>query len=74
MTSIEVKEVIEHPIKLRVMRLGKPVMFNSKVVTCDSKDLPGTVLNTQLKKDVTTLAGAETLAAGSFLMVPNVLE
>jgi len=56
------------------MRLGKPVMFNSKVVTCDSKDLPGAVLNAHLKKDVTTLANAETLAAGSFLMVPNVLE
>jgi len=56
------------------MRLGKPVMFNSKVVTSDSKDLPGTVFNTQLKKDVTALADAETLAAGSFLMVPNVLE
>lgn len=49
-------------------------MFNSKVVTCDSKDLPGTALNAHLKNDVTTLANAETLAAGSFLMVPNVLE
>ncbi|XP_022162797.1 trafficking protein particle complex subunit 13 [Myzus persicae] len=74
MTSIEVKEVVEHPIKLRVMRLGKPVMFNSKIVTCDSKDLPGAALNAHLKKDVTTMADAETLAAGSFLMVPNVLE
>lgn len=56
------------------MRLGKPVMFNSKVVTCDSKDLPGVLLNSHLKKDVTSLANAETLSAGSFLMVPNVLE
>lgn len=56
------------------MRLGKPVMFNSKIITCDSKDLPGAAINTHLKKDVTTLANAETLAAGSFLMVPNVLE
>lgn len=56
------------------MRLGKPVMYNSKVVTCDSKDLPGAVLNDHLKKDVTSLSSAETLAAGSFLMVPNVLE
>jgi hypothetical protein len=31
-------------------------------------------LNAHLKKEVTTLANAETLAAGSFLMVPNVLE
>jgi len=56
------------------MRLGKPVMFNSKIATCDSKDLPGAALNVNLKQDVTTLANAETLAAGSFLMVPNVLE
>lgn len=56
------------------MRLGKPVMCNSRVVTCDPKDLPGPVFDAQLKSDVTTLAGAETLAAGSFLMVPNVLE
>ncbi|XP_050525243.1 trafficking protein particle complex subunit 13 isoform X2 [Daktulosphaira vitifoliae] len=74
MTSIEVKEVIEHPIKLRVMRLGKPVMCNSKVIACDPEDLPGTILNEQLKNDVTSLSNSETLAAGSFLMVPNVLE
>lgn len=56
------------------MRLGKPFMYNSKVVTCDSKDLPGTLINSHLKKDVTTLANAETLVAGSFLMVPTDLE
>lgn len=56
------------------MRLGKPFMYNSKVVTCDSKDLPGTLMNSHLKKDVTSLANAETLVAGSFLMVPTDLE
>lgn len=53
------------------MRLTRPSLFSSMVVTCESGDLPGNLLNNDLKKDLTSVEGSETLAVGQFLLLPQ---
>ncbi|XP_053609209.1 trafficking protein particle complex subunit 13 [Plodia interpunctella] len=65
------KEVVEHLVALKVMRLTKPALISPKIVTCDSKDLPGNILNNYLKDDATSVSQMETLAAGQFLLLPQ---
>ncbi|XP_023946923.1 trafficking protein particle complex subunit 13 [Bicyclus anynana] len=65
------KEVIEHLVALKVMRLTKPALISPKIVTCDFKDLPGNILNNYLKDDATSVVQMETLAAGQFLLLPQ---
>lgn len=65
------KEVVEHLVALKVMRLTKPALISPKIVTCDSKDLPGNILNNFLKDDATAVTQMETLAAGQFLLLPQ---
>ncbi|KAL0838825.1 hypothetical protein ABMA28_016859 [Loxostege sticticalis] len=65
------KEVVEHLVALKVMRLTKPALISPKIVTCDSKDLPGNILNNYLKDDATSVTQMETLAAGQFLLLPQ---
>lgn len=65
------KEVVEHLVALKVMRLTKPGLISPKIVTCDSKDLPGNILNNYLKDDATAVTQMETLAAGQFLLLPQ---
>ncbi|XP_028163525.1 trafficking protein particle complex subunit 13 [Ostrinia furnacalis] len=65
------KEVVEHLVALKVMRLTKPALISPKIVTCDSKDLPGNILNNYLKEDATSVTQMETLAAGQFLLLPQ---
>lgn len=65
------KEVVEHLVALKVMRLTKPALISPKIVTCDSKDLPGNILNNYLKDDATAVTQMETLAAGQFLLLPQ---
>ncbi|CAH2229419.1 trafficking protein particle complex subunit 13 [Pararge aegeria] len=65
------KEVIEHLVALKVMRLTKPALISPKIVTCDFKDLPGNILNNFLKDDATSVVQMETLAAGQFLLLPQ---
>ena len=54
-----------------VMRLTRPTLCSPIVVTCDSKDLPGSLLNNDLKRDITSVPGIETLSAGQFLLLPQ---
>nr|CAD7260870.1 unnamed protein product [Timema shepardi] len=54
-----------------VMRLTRPTLSSPLVVTTDSKDLPGNLLNIDLKQDITAVSGAETLTAGQFLLLPQ---
>lgn len=61
----------EHLVSLKVMRLTKPTLTSSLPVTCDSKDLPGNLLNETLQKDPTTVSGTETLSIGQFLLLPQ---
>nr|CAD7198877.1 unnamed protein product [Timema douglasi] len=49
---------------MTVMRLTRPTLSSPLVVTTDSKDLPGNLLNIDLKQDITAVSGAETLTAG----------
>ncbi|KAJ8722090.1 hypothetical protein PYW08_004492 [Mythimna loreyi] len=65
------KEVVEHLVALKVMRLTKPALISPKIVTCDSKDLPGNILNNYLKDDATSVTQMETLSAGQFLLLPQ---
>ncbi|XP_026761857.1 trafficking protein particle complex subunit 13 [Galleria mellonella] len=68
---MDAKEVVEHLVALKVMRLTKPALISPKIVTCDSKDLPGNILNNYLKDDATSVTQMETLAAGQFLLLPQ---
>lgn len=68
---MEAKEAIEHLVALKVMRLTKPALISPRIVTCDSKDLPGNILNNYLKDDATSVTQMETLAAGQFLLLPQ---
>nr|CAD7446057.1 unnamed protein product [Timema bartmani] len=58
-------------LALKVMRLTRPTLSTPLVVTTDSKDLPGNLLNIDLKQDITAVSGAETLTAGQFLLLPQ---
>lgn len=68
---MESKDKIEHPLSLKVMRLTSPTLSSPVIVTCETKDLPGNLLNANLKNDITSVSGAETLAVGQFLLVPQ---
>ncbi|XP_013145224.1 PREDICTED: trafficking protein particle complex subunit 13 [Papilio polytes] len=68
---MDTKEVVDHLVALKVMRLTKPALISPKIVTCDFKDLPGNILNNFLKDDATSVVQMETLAAGQFLLLPQ---
>ncbi len=53
------------------MRLTRPTLTSPVMVTSESKDLPGNLLNASLKNDVTSINSAESLAIGQFLLVPQ---
>lgn len=65
------KDVAEQLVALKVMRLTKPALVSPRIVTCDSKDLPGNILNNYLKDDATSVTQMETLTAGQFLLLPQ---
>ena len=53
------------------MRLTRPTLSPPVIVTCETKDLPGNLFNTNLKNDITSVMGGESLAVGQFLLVPQ---
>lgn len=53
------------------MRLTRPTLSPPVIVTCETKDLPGHLFNTNLKNDITSVSGGESLAVGQFLLVPQ---
>lgn len=53
------------------MRLTRPTLTSPLIVTCENKDLPGHLLNTSLKNDITSIDNAESLGIGQFLLVPQ---
>ncbi|CAG5046089.1 unnamed protein product [Parnassius apollo] len=68
---MDTKEVVDHLVALKVMRLTKPALVSPKIITCDFRDLPGNILNNFLKDDATSVVQMETLAAGQFLLLPQ---
>ncbi|XP_074094942.1 trafficking protein particle complex subunit 13 [Cotesia typhae] len=68
---MDTKPKNEHLLALKVMRLTRPTMATSVIVTCDSTDLPGNTLNNELKNDCTSLQGMESLAVGQFMVLPQ---
>ncbi|CAH1110497.1 unnamed protein product [Psylliodes chrysocephalus] len=61
----------EHFLSLKVMRLTRPTLASPFPITCDSKDLPGNLLNNALQQDPTAVEGTETLCIGQFLLLPQ---
>lgn len=53
------------------MRLTRPTLASPIPVTCDSKDLPGNLLNNALQQDPLSVEGTETLCLGQFLLLPQ---
>lgn len=53
------------------MRLTRPTLVNPHVITSEQKDLPNTLFTQLLEKDVTAVRGAESLAAGQFMLLPQ---
>lgn len=68
---METREKTDHLLALKVMRLTRPTLASPVVVTNDATDLPGNLLNTHLKNDITSVADLETVAAGEFLLLPQ---
>lgn len=54
-----------------VMRLTRPTLVGPQVITCEPKDLPHFSLRQSLENEGTTVAGAETLAVGQFMLLPQ---
>ncbi|KAF5270850.1 hypothetical protein FQA39_LY08295 [Lamprigera yunnana] len=64
-------ETEEHLLGLKVMRLTRPTLASAVPITCDSKDLPGNLLNIALQQDPTAIDGLETITIGEFLLLPQ---
>ncbi|GAB0091756.1 Probable trafficking protein particle complex subunit 13 homolog [Sergentomyia squamirostris] len=64
-------EPSDHLLALKVMRLTRPTLVMPRIVTAEAKDLPQNTLNKLLQDDVTTARGMETIAAGSFMLLPQ---
>lgn len=54
-----------------VMRLTRPTLASPLPITCDSKDLPGNLLNSALQQEPTAVQGLETIQLGQFLLLPQ---
>lgn len=61
----------EHSLGLKVMRLTRPTLASPLPITCDSKDLPGNLLNSALQQEPTAVQGLETIQLGQFLLLPQ---
>ncbi|XP_062543419.1 probable trafficking protein particle complex subunit 13 homolog [Armigeres subalbatus] len=61
----------EHLLALKVMRLTRPTLINSQIVTAEPKDLPQNTFDSILKSSATTVQDCETLAAGQFMLLPQ---
>ncbi|CAD7015230.1 probable trafficking protein particle complex subunit 13 homolog [Ceratitis capitata] len=62
----------EHLLALKVMRLTRPTLIGPQVISCENRDLPQQTLRRRmLEHESTTVAGAETLAAGQFMLLPQ---
>lgn len=61
----------DHLLTLRVLKLTQPHLAAPLVVTCDSKDLPGKLFESQIKNDICTTAESETICASQFMLLPQ---
>jgi len=59
----------DHIIALKVMRLTRPTLYGTPVVSCDPRDLPGAALTAS--PDVTRLADLPDLQLGQMLLLPQ---
>lgn len=54
------------------MRLTRPTLIGPQVISCENRDLPQqTFRRRMVEHETTTVAGAETLAAGQFMLLPQ---
>ncbi|XP_055382573.1 probable trafficking protein particle complex subunit 13 homolog [Condylostylus longicornis] len=68
---MNVMETTEHLLALKVMRLTQPTLVSPQIITSENKDLPQGIFQQILQNDVTSVSGAETLAAGQFMLLPQ---
>ncbi|EAT44427.1 AAEL000579-PA [Aedes aegypti] len=61
----------EHLLALKVMRLTRPTLISSQIITAEAKDLPQNTFAGILKSSATTVQDCETLAAGQFMQLPQ---
>lgn len=54
-----------------MLKLTQPHLAAPIVVTCDSKDLPGKLFESQIKNDICTTAESETICASQFMLLPQ---
>ena len=54
-----------------VMRLTKPSLMMSQVVTCDDVDVPGETLNEAQSRDIATVKGAPQFGLSELLTLPQ---
>uniref|UniRef100_A0A0V0GCH1 Putative trafficking protein particle complex subunit 13 n=1 Tax=Triatoma dimidiata TaxID=72491 RepID=A0A0V0GCH1_TRIDM len=65
------REKTEHLLVLKVMRLTRPSLATSQILTTELRDLPGSLLNSHLKNETTSVPGAETLSPSTLLLLPQ---
>ena len=53
------------------MRLTRPTLVSPQIITAEGTDLPQDSLNNILKKDITSVEKAESIAAGQFMLLPQ---
>ena len=56
---------------ISVMRLTKPSLMMSQVVTCDDVDIPQDTLNNALARDIATVKGAPQFGLSELLTLPQ---
>lgn len=61
----------EHLLALKVMRLIRPTLVSSQILTAEAKDVPQNTFDKILKSAATTVQDSETLAAGQFMLLPK---
>lgn len=53
------------------MRLTRPTLVSPQIITCETRDLPQQSFHKVLETEGTAVVGAETLAAGQFMLLPQ---
>lgn len=68
---MNVPEPTEHLLALKVMRLTRPTLVSPQIITSESRDLAQNSFQKVLENDGAAVAGAETLTAGQFMLLPQ---
>lgn len=62
---------IDHAVALKVMRLTRPTLVTSSIISSEPKDLVHDVFTQILGNESSIVKGAETFACGEFMLLPQ---